>query len=384
MTNDTDLQLAEPEEFAAPIQEERPKKPAKPQKYDLQYDGRKGYIFKLMIVDLLLSIITLGIYSFWGKTRMRKYLVGSHTLAGDRFEYTGTGGELFKGFLKVLPFLVVIMGMIIAAETYPVLAIIAYPVLFYVFGIGIYGAIRYRYSRTRWRGIRGYVDGSMIAYANLAFGRTILNAITLGFAIPSSDIAKHKYIMDNTYFGNIKAEYNGDSKVLFGAHIKSILVGFLCAGFGGVLVAAPIVLESFYETGGGINTTVNAVPGLISAISYLIGIWLMIIGFKAARNIYKAALLREKMRGLKIGNMRFMSTLGGMDLFKHKMMNGVILAFTVGFGYPIIVQRNAQLFARHTVIMGSLDEFDAQQAKDQGIKTGEGLDGALDIDVGFF
>src|SRR4051794_33119066 len=66
------------------------------------YEGRLGEIYGIFIVNLLLSIVTLGFYRFWGKTRMRRYVWSRVSLSGDPFEYTGTGGELFVGFLIVM------------------------------------------------------------------------------------------------------------------------------------------------------------------------------------------------------------------------------------------------------------------------------------------
>ena len=58
--------------------------------------------FRIHIVNVLLSICTLGFILFWGKTRIRKYMTSHLTLQKDRLEYTGTGKELFIGFLKAL------------------------------------------------------------------------------------------------------------------------------------------------------------------------------------------------------------------------------------------------------------------------------------------
>ena len=75
---------------------------------ELQYDGKTGQVYKIWILEILLSILTLGIYHFWGKTRVRRYLTSSFSLGGDRFEYTGTGGELFWGYIKAIFFLIIL------------------------------------------------------------------------------------------------------------------------------------------------------------------------------------------------------------------------------------------------------------------------------------
>jgi len=370
MNEEAELSLEEPEDIKQEVSATKSMKPSKPKKYDLVYDGKTGSIYKIVLLDLLLRIITLNIYSFWGKTRFRKYVVSHHSLGGDRFEYTGTGGELFKGFLKVLPILVILFAPLAFLEAYPVLAIFYIP-LIYCYGIAVYGATRYRYSRSRWRGIRGYLDGSTTGYANLAFGRMLLNIVTLGFAIPASDIAKHKYIMNNSYFGNVKAEFNGDSKVLFGAYMKSIFLIFLLM----ILFLGGIFLSI------GASLTMGKTTAIIGIAVGFIGVTLI---FPIARSIYTAALMREKMRGLKIGNLKFMNTVGAMDLIKHKLANLFIMLFTLGFGIPYILQRNIKFNARYNIIMGDLDAFQAEQGKDQGLSSGEGLEAGFDIDAGFF
>ncbi len=349
------------------------------EQHKINYDGKVGQLYKLTILDILLRIVTLGIYSFWGRTRMRKYLVSRHELGGDRFEYTGTGGELFKGFLKALPFIVVLIIPIALINVHPIFVLGYIPILYFV-GIAIYGALRYRYNRTRWRGISGFIEGSTIKFANLVFIRTILNAISLGFLIPSTDIKIHSYIMNNAYFGTVKAEYNGNSKILFGAHIKSILLALAIMSVFSALIGGVIV------SGTSFGQELPDFEGSLMAGGFVVGFIFAIIVFpiilRLTRAIYHAALMREKLRGLQIGNLKFMSTVGAWDVVKHRLLNTIILIFTLGLGYPIIIQRNSKFFVRHLIIMGDLEAFHADQAKQERSATGEGLDAALDLDIG--
>ena len=63
------------------------------------FDGRGGELFVVYIVNIFLTLVTLGIYRFWGKTRIRQYVWSHLRYKGDAFEYTGKGLELFLGFL---------------------------------------------------------------------------------------------------------------------------------------------------------------------------------------------------------------------------------------------------------------------------------------------
>ncbi|MCX6613298.1 MAG: DUF898 family protein, partial [Acidobacteria bacterium] len=69
------------------------------------YHGVGTDLFGMRIYHLLLTILTLGVFSFWGKTRVRKYLCSQAEFLGDRFCFHGTGKELFQGWLKGVPLL---------------------------------------------------------------------------------------------------------------------------------------------------------------------------------------------------------------------------------------------------------------------------------------
>src|SRR4051812_6107878 len=63
---------------------------------------RPGALFKICYLNLLLTVVTLAIYRFWAKTRLRRYVWRHVAVGGESFEYTGTGKELLIGFLKAL------------------------------------------------------------------------------------------------------------------------------------------------------------------------------------------------------------------------------------------------------------------------------------------
>ena len=66
------------------------------------FHGTGGTLFGIHIVNTLLTIVTLGVYYFWAKTRLRRYLFSQTEIEGDRFAYHGTGRELLLGTLKAV------------------------------------------------------------------------------------------------------------------------------------------------------------------------------------------------------------------------------------------------------------------------------------------
>lgn len=77
-----------------------------------RYHGKDPDLFKLAFKTSILTFLTLGIYRFWAKTRIRKYIWSSATVDGDAFEYTGTGLEKFLGFLVAIVILAIYMGLV--------------------------------------------------------------------------------------------------------------------------------------------------------------------------------------------------------------------------------------------------------------------------------
>lgn len=128
--------------------------------HTLKYKGTGSQLLPIVLLNLLFTIITIGIFRFWAKTNIRKYLWKNTYLDDEPFEYLGTGGELFVG--SVIVGVVLSAGlfsitflMSIIADSYPMLGpfvfILMYPLFIFLMGVAIYRAQVYRMSRTRWR-----------------------------------------------------------------------------------------------------------------------------------------------------------------------------------------------------------------------------------------
>lgn len=111
----------------------------------------------LSVVNFVLRIITLGIYDFWGRTEVRQRLWSSIRFMREPLVYTGTGKELFLGFLIIfgiilIPILLISAGVFfVFGPNSPVSAayqLLLYLGIFLLVGMAIYRAQRYRLSRT--------------------------------------------------------------------------------------------------------------------------------------------------------------------------------------------------------------------------------------------
>ena len=363
----------------------------------ISYDSHTGQVYKIWLLNLLMNIITLGIYSFWGKTRLRRYIVGSFSLRGDRFEYTGTGKELFFGFLKAVPlFLGIYAPFMIAALIAPDAAwpaVLLVPV-FYVIPVALYTALRYRMNRLQWRGIRFHLKGSSLPYANLYLWRGILNIVSLGILLPYSDIKKYQHKVENSSYGDIPFSFSGNGKNLMNVHLATyaIAIGlFFIVLLGLQLISASFSFTDLSMAPQGISaltaqgmSEANALqllsgkPVFIAAIAFIL---IPLLLFPLVRLMYKTALIHEMINNLHAAEIGFKSTVTTLALLKLKLGNFFILIGTFGIGIPYIMQRNLRFFANHTQIKGGLETSRIKQTAGQKPADAEGLHEVLNLDT---
>lgn len=198
---------------------------AGPVQHPLDYTGQAKSLGWLVFKSMILTIITLGFYRFWGKTRIRKYIWSSQSLFGEPLEYTGTGKELFLGFLIVLAVLIP-FGIIINVGNFYIqtmgsnAALIAFQIAYYLiflylFGYALYRARRYQLSRTVWRSIRFAQTGDAKKYATKFFGYSLLTIVTLALAAPLATVRLQTYMMNNTFLGQQNFNLEAQAKDLY-------------------------------------------------------------------------------------------------------------------------------------------------------------------------
>jgi uncharacterized membrane protein YjgN (DUF898 family) len=178
------------------------------------FSGDRGEFFRLTARGAALELVTFGFYRFWLVTDIRRHLWSHTAIDGDAAEYTGRGKELLIGFLFAMAILVPIylVYALISIEAERFKAFGSFPLLigFYAFGqFAIYRARRYRLTRTIWRGVRFWMDGSGWAYAWRAMLWGCLVLLTLGFALPWRAAALERYKMRHSHYGELQGRFEG-------------------------------------------------------------------------------------------------------------------------------------------------------------------------------
>lgn len=178
------------------------------------FSGERGEFRRLVARGAVLELISFGFYRFWLVTDMRRHIWSNTCIDGDAAEYTGTAKELLIGFLIALaiivPVYLVYFLVTFEAERLADFASVPFLLLSYAFGqFAVYRARRYRLTRTVWRGVRFWMDGSGWGYAVRASLWTLLTLLTLGLALPWRAAALERYKMRHSFYGDLRGSFEG-------------------------------------------------------------------------------------------------------------------------------------------------------------------------------
>ncbi|MEN9061511.1 YjgN family protein [Ponticoccus litoralis] len=261
----------------------------------LRYTGEKGPLFGLTLKTGLLTVVTLGLYRFWAKTRIRKYIWSSVNAGGDTFEYTGTGLEKLLGFLVAIVFLAVYLGIVqmvlfyfglnimIDPETAEPAQVIGQISAIYIsfFAVlpfllyAVYRARRYKMARTRFRGIRLGMEKGAWGYVARALLYGVLSVISLGLLTPLMTFRLEKYMADRSFYGSARVHQNGRWTALYPA-MKHLLIGIaILLVSAGLMVWGAVPSPGSYEPrsviviiGGGVGTFIGYLWLIIGSVYY--------------------------------------------------------------------------------------------------------------------
>lgn len=212
---------------------EEPSEPLGPELEALQggFIGQRGQLLGLALKSTFLTIITLGFYRFWMKTRLRRWYWSAVRVGGIPAEYVGDPLEKLLGFLIAVAFLAFYIGIVnlilmflsfslfqgnVAAYLLSFLGVV--PLWFYA----SYRARRYVLARTRWRGIRFGLAPGAWGYAWRAMVHWAITIVTVGLLWPRMTFWLEKYRTDRTWFGDVQIAQEGRWQMLFPA-LKHIL-----------------------------------------------------------------------------------------------------------------------------------------------------------------
>jgi len=408
----------------------------------LRFDGEGFEYFKIWIVNILLTIVTLGLYYPWAKVRHLRYFYGNTILEERNFDYHATGKQIFMGYLIALGLLVV---YIIIQQVSPIGGLLVVIALFAAVPWIIWRSMMFGMRMTSFSNVRFSFDGKLgQAYINFfllpllmlicVYGLPLLaialpaysaymsaanSSALLEGAQPANDgmgtgliigailgaivcivlaiylfglIKKRNttYMINGTQYGQGRFFTELKTAVFVKILLKTIGLSFLMFI---VLIVGVAIIASFTV---GLGTLQNSLDGMgspsgfegliASGALFLVGVLylgILIGGFLIA------AYSQTRQRNYIVNNtmldnkIALASTLKARSLAWIMITNILLIIVTLGFGMPWAKVRMAKYIVSNTLVDTEvgIDGYVSQQQQYQS-SLGDQIGDAFDVDVG--
>jgi uncharacterized membrane protein YjgN (DUF898 family) len=233
------------------------------------FTGKAAEYFGIWIVNLLLSIVTLGIYSAWANVRRKKYFYNNTLVDGVGFDYHANPINILKG--RIIAFVLFVIYSV-ASGINPIFGILMGLALFLALPWIIVRGMMFNARNSSHRGLRFDFDGKYGEAALVYIGLTILIIVTLGLALPFVVQRSHKFVIDHHKFGTSHFQMNALVKDFYMIYLKLFGVIFaigLLASLGMKSLIGGIMPHASLEPSPYVKQTAYHVPSYIDADGFM-------------------------------------------------------------------------------------------------------------------
>jgi uncharacterized membrane protein YjgN (DUF898 family) len=361
--------MAEPSVFDAAASEYSV--PAAPLHFT--FHGTGGEYFRIWIVNLLLSIVTLGIYSAWAKVRRTRYFYGSTNVAGSSFEYHGNAVAILKGRI-VAVILIVLYNIAFEISGLAGLLMIAAAML--VSPWLVWKSLQFKLYNTSYRGIRFGFRGSMKqSYIAYLFW-PLISLVSVFLAAPLAHQRMKKFQHEESRFGTTHFSFHGTVGRFY---IAYLLVAVIWA-IGVVAISLTLGGALFgIIASGDLDKTATSGASMIAVFVFVMALYVwMFLLFP----IFATLIQNLIWNNTQLGPHRFTSDMKWPRMTFIVVTNIVGIVCTLGLFLPFATIRAMKYRIESMTLIpaDSLDHFIAAEQK-QVSATGEGMADLLDFDL---
>jgi uncharacterized membrane protein YjgN (DUF898 family) len=329
--------------------------------------------FRIWIVNLLLTLVTLGLYSAWAKVRRQRYFYGNTSLEGSAFEYHGQPLQILKGRLIAVAALVIYS---VTTKLWPLAIFVLLPIMAFAVPWVILRSRKFQMQVTSWRNIRFRFHGSYRGALAANIGWAIVAVITLYIMLPHLLYKRVRFILSETSFGSQRFGFEKTVGPYYSMFYVTVLLG---------IAAVVVVSLATGLLGAVFGVALKAGAGSAGAVvmALVMGA-ISILIFVPLFASFEKKFLNMNFDGLKLGPHTLRCGLEVNRLAFIYMTNLLGMIFTLGLFYPWARVRRLQyqFDSMSLETVGSLDSFVAA-ADSRTSATGEELGEFFDVDFGF-
>jgi uncharacterized membrane protein YjgN (DUF898 family) len=346
------------------------------------FQGNWKEFVPIALTNFLLTIVTLGIYRFWAKTRERQYLWSRTRFIDETLEWTGTGKELLVGFI----FAIILLGIPLFMLSFGLQALVLrghaalaglltlplYGMLLYVFGLARFRALRYRLSRTYWHGIRGGSGSAGWHYGWSWVWKSVVGGFFFGLMLPWSMCELWNERWNSMSFG----PHEFTSGARHGPVLKRLL---LCYLLGFVLLIASFALIGFAMVSIGQSFLQAQPTTMTKVLIQLVPLLAVVPALGVCYVAYYSVFLREAIGNLSLAHIDLDFTARTKSWLGLLLGDVALVVATLGVGWAFLGYRHWKFLVTHLEASGEIDLGALIQSTTPALKQGEGLLDAFDL-----
>lgn len=321
----------------------------------LEFRGKGGEYFRIWIVNVLLSIVTLGIYSAWAKVRTARYFYANTYLDETNFRYLGAPVAILKGRAIAVAAL---MLYVLATQYGPATATVFWIALFVAAPYFVIRALAFNRKVSAYKNIQFRFKASYREAFTVMYVWPLLGVLTLGILIPFAWLKLDQFLARHSSYGTTKFDYIA-TYLNYGGIVLVAIILYVMASmmFLAAYSVAPVLVENFTE-----------------AIA-LAGVFIFFMYFKVRLiNIYYSSLA--------LAGHRFDASISVHGFAAMYLVNGLLSVVTIGLYLPVAKVNIARYVCSNISMLpdGRLDNFVA--AENENVSAlGEEFASAFDLDV---
>jgi len=343
--------------------------PSIPEAKHVIFHGKTGEYFAIWIVNVLLSIITLGIYSAWAKVRTQRYFNGNTEIEGHRFSYLAQPLQILKG--RVIALLIFAAFYLISSFS-PMLTMLVLLIYFFAVPWFLCQSFRFNMRMTAYRNIRFNFHGQYIQAFLVFMIYPILSVFTLYLAMPLVLKSIDKFIYGNMSYGD----------KMFTAELETSL--YYKAAFGAVFIAIAMFVAAITFTGIEISSLADPSKQAESGMLFplVLGVTYLAV-FIISGAFYSKVVRNHLYEKTQVENIAmFKSTVTFGSLVWLNFSNLIILICSVGLALPYVKIRRSLYFCQvtHVTILSGMEDVIADQSTDAS-SVGDEVSEIFDFDV---
>ena len=339
-----------------------------------QFTGTWEAYFRVWIVNVLLTIVTLGIYAAWAKVRKKRWFYAHTSLAGHTFEYLADPKRILVGNIIVVIVFALYSGSgaISPLVQLPIALVVMCLVPWFIARSFLFNA-----RNSAWRGLRFGFHGRYWGAARVYLLLPLLVPLTLGLMLPYVSKERRKWMTENHRFGTTPFGFHGMTKDMIRIYLRSVLFFLpLIGGYVFLFVSMAVAGAS----GKPMQTGDASAMIAVAPILILAG-----IPFAYAGTIFlRARLFSYYWTHTMVGPHSFQAYMRARDLLGLQLLNSLVVSLTFGLMWPWAAVRTVKFQLDHMEVIpsGNLDTFVAEAQPPVGA-LGEAAGDFLDFDLGF-